>query len=85
LPHDVPVLLLDVNTVILVPRPWLGERQLVLLVPPEQLPVDELRSVVGIDSEYRDRERRGDILIIDRLEPISAPCSSLSGSQSNRS
>lgn len=54
-----PVLLFDVGAVVLVPRPRPGERDLVCLSVFQQVRVDELHSVVGIDPEDRERNSPG--------------------------
>jgi len=57
-----PVLLLHVGAIVLVPGPGAGERDLVGMAVGEQVFVDELRSVVRIDADNREREHRGDVL-----------------------
>ena len=56
-----PVLALDMRSVVGVPRPGPGERQLLLLTPPQQMPVDELAAVVRVHSQQRERQRHLDV------------------------
>ncbi|WP_188316577.1 hypothetical protein [Solihabitans fulvus] len=57
-----PVLLLDVAAVVAVARSGPGEGDLLVLAVVEQVVVDELGAVVGVDAQDREREPRGDVL-----------------------
>ena len=57
-----PVLLLDVAAVVLVARTRAGEGDLVLTAPVEQVEVDELRAVVGVDAADREGHHRSDVV-----------------------
>src|ERR1039458_1345534 len=61
-----PVLLLDMGAIVLVARPRAREGDLVLEAVGEQVGVDELAAVVGVDPDNREGELATDAL--DRLE-----------------
>ena len=74
-----PVLLLGVGPVVLVARPAPREGDLVLDAVVEQVGVDELRAVVGVDPE--DREGKDPAGVLDRFcdkdrRLVSAPSGS---------
>ena len=54
--HDRPVLLLDMGLVVGMGRPAAGERDLARVAPSQQVVVDELRAVVGMDPGDVERE-----------------------------
>ena len=51
LAHVRPVLLLDVGVVVFLVGPPAGELDWPLGAPADQMPVDELRAIVGIDAQ----------------------------------
>src|SRR5512144_3279013 len=61
-PYDRPVLLLDVAAVVLVARPRPGEGDLAFLAPGQQVMIDELRSIVTVYAQDRERHRAGDVV-----------------------
>ena len=63
-----PVLLLDVRSVVLVAGPTPGKGDLVVEAVVVEVGVDELRSVVGVDAQDREREALGDIR--DRVDDV---------------